>query len=395
MSGFKWLSGALASTDYCFAGSLYFNMEKFSISVVRGLEGLVSIRDLWRTLALNNSTLLFSASYAWYFSRLSTQEEQADSVYFIVITDDVDCLAIVPVQYGPERMWGLNLPAFSLYWPSDMRLSGVAVAERLPVNLLMPLVLKALNSKISKPWHLFAIRDIAEDSPLVAGDALSRHISYRWNTSKYLRLGENYEQSMQAVSGKFQRNLRRKQRNLEKLGQVAYEFVNDAQAIEQAVESFFEVEAAGWKGESGSRTAIRFYPDQLAFYRQLVRQAVIDGQCEIQLMTLNGEVIAGQLSMPCGDTLYLLKIGFDDRFKEHGPGGGLLNETIARYSGHDTIRKISFITGATWNDSWNPSELPVFYHYLFNATVRGLLCYMLERGKHVGRLIKHRFFVQQ
>ena len=50
------------------------------------------------------------------------------------------------------------------------------------------------------------------------------------------------------------------------------------------------------------------------FYEQVMRRFAKRGRCEIHLLRLDGRPIAGQYTLMTDDTVYILKIGYDQAF---------------------------------------------------------------------------------
>jgi hypothetical protein len=67
----------------------------------------------------------------------------------------------------------------------------------------------------------------------------------------------------------------------------------------------------------------------------------------------------------------------------------LLDETVGVFSTDDAINAISFVTGGGWSDKWSPKALYVKSHYIYNGTIKGNICYFLEKNKDYLRSLKH------
>lgn len=88
--------------------------------------------------------------------------------------------------------------------------------------------------------------------------------------------------------------------------------------LEAELEDGFRVEASGWKGEAG--TAIISDPSTLAFYSGLARAFNERGELRLSRIALDGETAAVDLCLLHRSRLYLLKTGFDERFRRLAPG---------------------------------------------------------------------------
>ena len=80
----------------------------------------------------------------------------------------------------------------------------------------------------------------------------------------------------------------------------------------------FAVEASGWKGESG--TAILSDERTATFYRAVAESFAERGELRLARIVIDGTWAAFDLCLLHGDRLYLLKTGYDERFRRLAPG---------------------------------------------------------------------------
>ena len=113
-------------------------------------------------------------------------------------------------------------------------------------------------------------------------------------------------------------------------GRVSFRTTRDPESLSRSFEQFLEVEASGWKGASGTATAILLDTKLQAFYRQLMETFGQDGRCEINQLQIDGRIAAAQFALIAGETLSLLKIGYDQHFVDVAPGQLLLAHTVSR-----------------------------------------------------------------
>lgn len=88
--------------------------------------------------------------------------------------------------------------------------------------------------------------------------------------------------------------------------------------LERELEEGFAVEASGWKGEAG--TAILSTPQTATFYRTIAAKFAARDQLRLTRIALDGELAAFDFCLLHGGRLYLLKTGFDERFRRLAPG---------------------------------------------------------------------------
>lgn len=125
-------------------------------------------------------------------------------------------------------------------------------------------------------------------------------------------------------SGSTRKKLRQDFNRLSALGPV--EIVNDRTpaAVQQAFENFLVLEKASWKGDRG--TALLSDPADADFVRRLVHDLADKQAASVAELRVNGEVIAAQVLMYCGDTAYTWKTAFDVAYSKYSPGALLVDK---------------------------------------------------------------------
>ena len=88
--------------------------------------------------------------------------------------------------------------------------------------------------------------------------------------------------------------------------------------LESELARGFAVEASGWKGESG--TAILSDERTIAFYRAIAESFGARGELRLSRIVIDGTWAAFDLCLLHDDRLYLLKTGYDERFRRLAPG---------------------------------------------------------------------------
>ena len=179
------------------------------------------------------------------------------------------------------------------------------------------------------------------------------------------------EQILQRVSKNFARKLQKNRKRLATTKGATFATVSTLPELEEAYQEFLQAEAASWKGEQGSRTAILMDPRMKLFCEQVMRRFAKRGRCEIHLLRLDGRPIAGQYTLMTDDTVYVLKIGYDQAFAHLSPGVVLLDYLFRRSASNPAVKRIDFTTDMPWMTGWQPSREDVFNLFLFRRTLRG------------------------
>ncbi|MFC5419949.1 GNAT family N-acetyltransferase [Bosea eneae] len=161
------------------------------------------------------------------------------------------------------------------------------------------------------------------------------------DAERYLRrtLGQGYKKRMQ------------QHRQLERAGALAYQRHRGADAI-TALEAFLTLEAAGWKGRSG--TALASLPRHGAYIRELIRNLAAADAARIDLLRLDGAPIAGGLLLDLAGQSHFLKIAYDEGKARLSPGRALAIEMLR--ADFATGRPFRLDSGA--GDRIDPSAYP-------------------------------------
>ena len=378
--------------------TFYDKTKDLQAEIFRGKEGLQTLEARWRTLQENLPDLHFIHYYGWYKSRAENIENDPESMVFVLASQAGRPIAIFPLHRLVTRRFGLPLRTWQIYWPNDMGICDFIFAKTLANSEMLKWLISSLNQRKELAWDMLRLQDTMVDSCALYSLRSARvplSISILHHYSKYIRCDADYETVMGRLSGSFRKNVRRQIKKIAGLGDVEYRFVSDPRQLEEAFKHFLHAEATSWKGDSGTGSAIQLSEDKVSFYHELLHEFSIYGACSINLIIMAGRCIASQFCLTIGDTLYLLKIGYSEEYRAMGPGNVLLNELIQRCCTNVKIKKISFITGADWNDNWVPEILDVYENYIFNYTFSGIAAYFFEKAKNYGRYLKHGLQRQQ
>ncbi len=146
--------------------------------------------------------------------------------------------------------------------------------------------------------------------------------------SPYLEVRGDWEAYWQGVSGNLRHTVRQGSRRLAEIGEVSLEIESGTERLDDLLAEGFEVEASSWKGRRG--TAIASDPQTLGFYTSLARWAASRGLLRLAFLRVDGRALAFNFSLESQGRHYLLKPGYDERFRKAGPGTVLTCRMIER-----------------------------------------------------------------
>jgi len=135
------------------------------------------------------------------------------------------------------------------------------------------------------------------------------------------------------------------------------------------LEQAFLVEAAGWKGRRG--TAPLQEPWRASFYRRYGVAAAEAGTLRLAFLRVGGEPAAMQIMVERDEALWLLKIGYADRFARCSPGQLLLERTL-EWAAERGLARIEFLgEAAPWTRGWTREERACVTAAAYPANERG------------------------
>ena len=196
----------------------------------------------------------------------------------------------------------------------------------------------------------------------------------------------------EGLTRKFKANLRNRERRLEALGEVTFEVVQGRDQQAQALQSFYALEASGWKAQSGTTIVQR--ENVKTFYDRLVDRA--SPHTWIPILRVHHRPAAAQLVRIYGGTMFMLKTAYHPDFAPYAPGQ-LLTARLIRYGIERGMEALDFLaSNMTWKSDWAPRLRPHYRLLVFAPGARGRYAYWSRYGlrEHAKRLPALRSFVR-
>lgn len=350
------------------------------VRCVQGLDGLVALRDDWIALTRQLPDARFHHDHAWYLSYLRHLEHDPDAVRFFTCHRGTRLVAIFPLRLATRAVAGLRLRLWELPYHAHMNLCDALIARSEDGATLLAPLLHALRQRPLPPWDALHLPNLLDGTPLLHALRHARRgrvALTRTGQSMYFPCAD-IATALRNASGPFRRNLRRQRRKLDQHGNVEVTQTRARAALNEALADFLRLEASGWKGSDGRGSAIMLNPDLDAFYRALTDGFGADGRCAINLLKLDGRVIAAQYGLVVGSRFNLLKIAYDETFAAEAPGSQLLHAMLETCCETAAIAELSLTTGPGWAAGrWNPETHDVWRALVFNASARGLAAHAL------------------
>lgn len=342
----------------------------------RGIEGLHALARTWALLAGNASP--FFQRHGWYKNYLTYLDPRPQTLRLFTVRKDGAPIAILPLRPGEFRLRGLPLRALELPSHPHAPLADIVGVSTSFDAAMADHFARALRHS-GLAWDVLLFRGVTHSSAARAWAARwPRVLVAQSGHRDYLSCDRPYADLLASFSKNFRSSLRKARNKLRSTEGVEFQRANAGDALAHAFNSFLDVEAAGWKGERG--TAIKNNPTVTAFYRDVMEDFGARGQCEINILSIQGKAVAGQFCLRAGPTLHVLKIGYDEAYAKLSPGN-LLLEKLLEDCPERGIKEVDLVTDAAWHSAWNPQREPVFEIMIFNTTPRGRAAYWAVKAK--------------
>jgi CelD/BcsL family acetyltransferase involved in cellulose biosynthesis len=309
---------------------------------VRDRRDLAAVEAVWGDL--RGDTRGPTAQLAWLRAYVDVPPAGRRPLLVTV----ADHRGVAAVAALVQRDGRLGLLGEELGEPSGLRYRDEAALDRLVEALLAS----------RRPLDL---QPLPADSPAAArlrarGGPGRPLRSTSWPACPSIDLDPTWRTPTQHLSARRRADQARARRRAEALGAVRAELLRPApEEVAPLLAELVRIEGAGWKGAAG--TALAGDPWRRGFFERYAAGSAADGTLRFARLRIGDEIAAVQLAVVVDRSYWLLKIGYDERFRRASPGALLLEETIAR-AARDGLRSYEFLGAvAAWTRLWTDQEL--------------------------------------
>jgi hypothetical protein len=350
--------------------------DGLSFTAHRGIAGLQQLERSWTELAESMPAMRFNHLPGLYRAFLASGGCDPDSVWFITAYRNQDLVAICPLQFQNHLVQVLQPRFLGTVDADELQLSDfVFAASEKNASLLYDLT-RWLRKQRTLRWDVLRLVRVADDSSLgyaARARLPSLALAAQYDAGTYFNTSGTYEQATRRMSSKMRSNLRRRARLAERTAKLCFRSYSRTDELGDAFDTFLDIEASGWKGPAGSKSAIRCRPIVLAFYMAMVREFAARNECVVNLLWHGERAIAGQLGLHIGRTLYILKVGYREDNPTIAPGILLEDKTIKYACEEPGIDELNMVNDPYWAKGFKPDAVKVCFYSVPNWTVRGLL----------------------
>ena len=363
------------------------------VDVYRGRAGLAAVSEQWRILLDGLRRKRFFHYYGWWKSYLDSLDREPDAVSIFVVRNAGQPVAILPLKRCTRKWYGLRASVWNLPEHPHLPLNDILCGRGVTAADVIAALTRALREHESGSWDVLGFTSVLEESPLagfVTGTS-SRVVTTLLETCDYLTCHGAYEDIAVEFSRNFRSNLNKARNKLAREQGVDFTSVTDHSGLIRAFAEFAEIEVSGWKGAKGTGTAIKLHPELMKFYQSLIDELSACGAIMINILKVGDRPIASQFCIKDEDTLYVLKLAYDEDWSRVAPGNMLLERVIQEGIRSKGFQYINLVGDPPWFKDWQPNSLSVYNIWLFNRTPVGLTLFGAMKAKQWLKLYYHKY----
>ena len=335
----------------------------------------------WREIQARRGAVRFYQEFDWVAAACRhLGDEVGDSRLFFAFENDAPRVVFWLTSGLAERrcltyrVWRtpehLHLPLVDLLSVDDDDLRWA-----------IPRLMHYLAQKVDRQWRALMFGHIPDSSALVR---MRRYVTRpvfatAMGGRGVIVLDDSWDNLRRHFPRKHRARLRKAQVKLAEMPDVEVVRIREPDALAEAYRRFLEVECSGWKGGTGECTAILLHKSLHDFYRDVVERFGKSGRFEINLLLIGDQTVAGQLCLIEDRTLCILKIGYDESYRQFSPGNILIEHVLREAIESNRYSEIDFISWAPWQRDWSPQ-----YRDRFALTIPG----KHWRGRVFGKLFQ-------
>lgn len=356
----------------------------YETSIHHGVDGLAALSDKWDAVFQRIAAPGFYHLLGWWKSYVGALLPDDCEFMVALIEYGVQPVCVVPLERRKPARAGVRVREVGLPRHDHVPLNDVTCRPGLSSSDILTSLKRALAS--DGGWDVLVFKwvlDGSSSSELLKNDPMS--VVTVSHFCDYLDCSRPYEEIFAGFSSNFRSNLNKARNKLKRESGVEFTAVSDPSELPRALDDFIRIEASGWKGKRGEHTAIQLDASLVKFYRGLIDELGPKGHIVINMLRVGGDLIAAQFCANVGETLYVLKLAYDERWSRVAPGNMLMEWVIQQAGGNGSPRYLNMVNDPAWFKAWGVRSVPLLHVERFNFTPVGIALMLERRAK---RLVK-------
>jgi CelD/BcsL family acetyltransferase involved in cellulose biosynthesis len=233
-------------------------------------------------------------------------------------------------------------------------------------------------------WHVLELPMVAEGGACGELVKLAQQDGYRTLTfpvqdSPVLHMTRDADGRLTCFGGTnrhFRHELRRFARLLEEIAGGKPRLQRFDHPEPSVMRQFYELEAAGWKGNEGS--AINCDPARRAFYDAIAQEASQRDYFSLHTLDVEGKMAAGAFSVTTDDCFYPMKIAHNEEWRRGAPGHLLFNGILEECARRNIPELFFGGNKDRYKTAWTQDSIAHHDGVIFAPSLRGQLAFHLR-----------------
>jgi hypothetical protein len=281
---------------------------------------LSRFKERWDGILVQSAVQAPYFSFDWYDTALETIDKDKTPLLLFFESSGKD-IGFAPLVYKKKRISSFSYFEVGFVYNPYTPYQGFVCLDGF--KDIFAALLRHLRKKFGSLFYLDLdeIRLAPEEDDAINYFASSRLFTVDREEkpgSRYLILNETFEQTLDNIKSKTQKEFRRKIKRMSQLGNIGLIRVQGDEQIDLQLECFFRFYSRTWKGKEPQ-------PD---FYYRLCKKLDKSGRLYFYALTLDERPIAYLICALGGDTIYGIKITYNPSYYAFSPGVVLLYHCI-------------------------------------------------------------------
>jgi CelD/BcsL family acetyltransferase involved in cellulose biosynthesis len=343
------------------------------VEVHRGRDSLHAASQDWLRLLPHLRRRRFLHEPGWWKCYLEALDPDPRTFSVFVVKRDGAPVAILPLVQNTQKWFGLRARQWKLPDHAHLPLGDILCRPDANAGEIITAISRALRQHASGNWDMLSLTGVLDESPLarLATDTTQRVFVTRMKTCDYLTCQGPYEGIVARLSKNFRSNLNKARNKLARETGVTFRSVTSGPELAGCFADFLNIENSGWKGAAGTGTAIKLHPELLKFYQLLMEELAPTGAIMLNSLHVGDKVIASQYCVTDQDSLYVLKLAYDEEWARVAPGNLLLERVIQAGLQAGSFQQLNLVGEPPWFKDWAPDGQDVHSIRVFNGTIAG------------------------
>ena len=366
--------------------------ETVRLRVVRTVEEFLALAGRWNALLKETGSDSVFLTWEWVYTWAKHYLEEGQLWIVLVFKND-ELIGIAPFCLRPRVTEMITVREMRFLGSDDVGSTELDfIVRRKHKATALRAIYRYLHEEVSAAWDLLTLSDVPAESSSIdlcehlVGEAGRVIEVVGMTVEPFINLRDGLEHFLASLSGNERSNLRRKQRHLEGLGNVAYERVSSTQDVEKAMDLLIELHQMRWrqKGAGGVFADDR----RRSFHREIARAFSEKGWLRMDFLRLDGEAIAGVYGYAYGDRYSFYLPGLNPNVAARSSPGILLLFRCVEQAVSEGYKEFNLLTGAAdYKMAWATGLRRCVTLRYYNRHLRSAVVKALESGKSMIKML--------